>query len=1141
VVAGVAAVFGIWVGVNRPVPSTRPARARFQEDDETRQREIKAAMAERKPLAPDEITRELQPLFDDLGAAFRAADGERIVGQFDLERLVDECAELAPGMLRTPNEKRAFVQGMRRGMGDGLKKQAAVVQWTKFEIRNVKKLNPDEVVAIVRHQTPNGVTLKLRWWMTRRSGSWKVYDMEDLETGIRMSSTMGALLAQGIGPLAETARAMRVLDEALSAAVFQQNMDAAEKKLAEIERVNLPGRVEALRHMVYGTIRLNRGQFEQALQSLDRAAEIQPDMPILDVLRGTALNKLGRWDQARKHLEAYRDLMGDDAGTYAQLGLSLRGLRRFPEAARAYRKALDLDPKDADAFFGLLKAVTEDDIDDLAERFLKLDARRENYDTFAADCERRQFHALLEPLAVAMCKNDPDYAPPAYHLAMIRARGRATEAAVPLFRTAMAKQTDAEKRREYTHGFLEAMASVGMQMDAYAAVPDAREAFRFLAADALKKYRTDLLKRLVAAHGKEHAADPLLPWYQAALHVREGHYALAEKAFVAALKNPPDAETLAQFREPRVLARYHAGDFLSAYRDIGPRDETFLQLAGLCFWEETDDHLQALLDAHAANDPESLDLLRFRCRLKLRQQRVDEGIALFKALLARKPADEKRATIINEFLAGVVQAGKPLEGYRAAPDPKQAFQTLGGQLLNARSFDDLRRLVEAHRAGHPDDPWLAYYEGEVHLKNEAWDPAARVLAEGLKRAPKDERETFRTQYVFAMYRAGRGQQAYTEAEGDERDDVFTQLANLLTTDRKGPELAALVRARRAHAAEDADLYFYEALARLFAKRPDEAVPLFKKGCEQQPNVQLRRGHVSRFLYNMEEAGLALDGYRAAPEKDLAFQTLAYRLLHGKKEKELVALLEEHGKGRAKDPMHQFFTGELHLLRGDAAEADRQFTALVAECSPDQKWRFANALFRARIKLGRAVGAYQDVEPGPRAFESLASLCEEARDADQLQALIDAHRKASPDDPNLPAWDLEVRWLKQDYEGVVKMAAGRPAEVDDTSHYGWKIDDRLVRSLVKLKRASDAVREAETVTRKQNGNPLLLVLAHAASGDVKQTMALLEKRQRYSYFLRSCYQDPDLGPILRSEPFRALREKFPEPKDLSGPDFDPDDP
>ena len=44
------------------------------------------------------------------------------------------------------------------------------------------------------------------------------------------------------------------------------------------------------------------------------------------------------------------------------------------------------------------------------------------------------------------------------------------------------------------------------------------------------------------------------------------------------------------------------------------------------------------------------------------------------------------------------------------------------------------------------------------------------------------------------------------------------------------------------------------------------------------------------------------------------------------------------------------------------------------------------------------------------------------------------------------------------------------------------------------------------------------------------MAALSEPPPAAYFLRTCYQDPDLGPLLRGEAFREFREKYPEPKD-----------
>ena len=89
-----------------------------------------------------------------------------------------------------------------------------------------------------------------------------------------------------------------------------------------------------------------------------------------------------------------------------------------------------------------------------------------------------------------------------------------------------------------------------------------------------------------------------------------------------------------------------------------------------------------------------------------------------------------------------------------------------------------------------------------------------------------------------------------------------------------------------------------------------------------------------------------------------------------------------------------------------------------------------------------------------------------------------------------------------------------------------IEERLTAATAALNLGEED--EAEKFAEK--GDRLLPVLAHAASGDVPATIAAMEKaRGRDRYLVEDCYRDPDLGPILRSEPFAAFRERFPEPK------------
>jgi hypothetical protein len=345
----------------------------------------------------------------------------------------------------------------------------------------------------------------------------------------------------------------------------------------------------------------------------------------------------------------------------------------------------------------------------------------------------------------------------------------------------------------------------------------------------------------------------------------------------------------------------------------------------------------------------------------------------------------------------------------------------------------------------------------------------------------------------------------------------------------------LVKAHRAHATDLADLYLQEARALLLLKQPGEALGCFRKAYEAQADQGRRSGYVHQIVAAMDEAGRGLDAYRAAPDKAAAFEALAGRLVWQKKEKELGALLEAHGKEHAVEAPVRYYTGEWYLLRGEAARAEPCFAAALNADDPRQPWRERGALFRARVKLGKAAATYRQFDPGTRTFGELAALCEQEKDADQLQALLDAHRKTDPDDPALTARAVDVRWLKQDYAGVLELLTEGRDDVFDLPQYRWKYDDRLVRCLVKLKRPADAVREAEARAKKRYGNRVLLVLAHAAAGDVKAAIAVLDKERRRSSLVVACYGDPDLGPLLRGEPFAAFREKYPKPKDEPGPD------
>lgn len=1309
-----------------------PAFVPVEWPEQRQQEVVQAFQGEPAPL-DEESTASLKELFGGIGTAFQNRDGNALIGHFDLERMLDEF--MAQGMLpaHLRGQRDALLRGMRTGLQRGLTQNAALMQWHATEIRSARKLPSCDLVVIARHRDDANLRLKMRWWVTRRGNAWRVYDYEDLDMGMRASALFGSIAGFQQGDILRMARDVQHLQEAMVAIVSQDDADTAAKKLQRIAGTQFPKPLEAVREVIAALVHNSKGDYQQALDALDRANRILPDMPLIDFLKGSVCNRLGRYDQALTHLTAYQKLLGDDANLCMQLGLALHHLERYADAQAQYRKALDDDPTMVDAYLHLVRALADKDAhDDLGPRFVKLGNHVKNFEAVVQECGKYQDGMSLEPVALAMQKLQPRHAPADFQLALARIwQGKIADAVTP-FRTALAK--DAGGRKKFVQDFAKALAAAdkapldqyeeagkaleqpggarltsaemnlvggvlcvrsrqwekgmtrlracqdelaadaklriqyavalhfldrfpeacveyrraldqdptyfealrnliqalppederkdlgarfvklgdplihfdalaetcrdhrqwqvlealarevqklepknpaadlqlaqakigqnqidqalvhlnaavakdpekrktfykelagvlvrsGKAVDAYAKLGQTRDVFALLAGELMQAYRMDDLRQLVAAHATQHADDPLLPFYRGELHVQDGAYAEADKEFSAGLARRPDAATLEQFRRSRVTARYHTGNALAAYREIGPVEDTFQQLAGLAFYRKDTATLEKLLALHAAKHPNGLELARFRFRLKVQQHQPAEAIALYQAALKKAKDDEDREDLTDDFLGDMARAGHALAAYEAAPDARTAFQRLANELDDEDAHAQLTKLIERHRQAHADDPWLIFHQGTRLVRAKAWNEAIQVLGAGMKHGPDDSRGRLRYQYVTAMYHRDKGLQAYREADDKSRDMTFNQLANLLLDARKGKELQELVEAHRPHAtAQPGELLFCDACCRILQKKPAEAIPLIQQAHDKETRDYRRHDYVRRFVLLMKGAGRTLEGYRAAPDKALAFATLAERLVSDKNAKELAALIQAAAGVPAPAPL-ALYQGKLLLLQGKVQEAEQTFAAALPKAPREFDYQLRSSLFEARIRLGKTADTYREF--GPESFDLLANECVEQKNAAALASLVAARRQQRPDDPDLVVRDVDICWLKEDFAGAWKLLSAQRDGVLARPRHRWKTNDYLVRCLVKLQRFPEALQEAERVNKDpENRNEVLLVLVHAAAGDVAKTSAALEKKGR-PWLLSACYRDRDLGPILKSDAFKEFRARFPEPTD-----------
>jgi Flp pilus assembly protein TadD len=156
-------------------------------------------------------------------------------------------------------------------------------------------------------------------------------------------------------------------------------------------RQNLVGALENL-----GVEWLRKGDVDEAMPHLRRAAELDPQDAAGQYNLGLALLRKSRFDEAIERFQKALALDPKDAQTHNDLAVALAQRRRFEEAAAHFREAIGIDPKSAQAqsnLAWLLATSPEATVRNGAEA-LKLAAK-------AVDLSQGKDASMLDALAAA--------------------------------------------------------------------------------------------------------------------------------------------------------------------------------------------------------------------------------------------------------------------------------------------------------------------------------------------------------------------------------------------------------------------------------------------------------------------------------------------------------------------------------------------------------------------------------------------------------------------------------------------------------------------------------------------------------------------------------------------------------------------
>jgi tetratricopeptide (TPR) repeat protein len=218
---------------------------------------------------------------------------------------------------------------------------------------------------------------------------------------------------------------------------------------------------------------------------------------------------------------------------------------------------------------------------------------------------------------------------------------------------------------------------------------------------------------------------------------------------------------------------------------------------------EDPDALDSLVAAFRRIAPDDPNNLYYGAVSKALREQYVEAAKMLPHAFDRVEDETERQAYVELYLDCWLEANKPLEGYKGAPDKQWALDYLTENLVWDELYAEAGSLIDHHEKAHPKDPLPHYLRGDLLFQQDEWEKADRAYARGQK-LPMDEeqQEDFRFSRIFCWYMQGKGLEAYGKFEPNDR--TFSDLADLFIDDQDGKQLQKLVAAHEAQVGETAD-------------------------------------------------------------------------------------------------------------------------------------------------------------------------------------------------------------------------------------------------------------------------------------------------------------------------------------------------
>lgn len=310
---------------------------------------------------------ELEAFFTGFGKACMESDAKGITHLISPDAMIQSLIDRKLLTVRDEKQHIAYRAGLSKGLSS-YSLAFSQLGFNSFKISRIEKKGPRQVLVYARHWNEGGwYWSRLRWWLFKENGAWKIFDYENLDCGLRATTLMGCMFAEIKEPWIQPV--VRLFRKQMELNQSEDGISDLEPEIKTVLTHRLPPEIECAVLLIRVSILLEREEVDEATAVIDRIESLGMDVPATLYLRGSLLMSQELSEEAIKQFEKYASRLGWDSDIHEMVS-DCNYLSGNKEAALEHAlKGLEDQPGSYSCLASATVASTPGQITDLEARF----------------------------------------------------------------------------------------------------------------------------------------------------------------------------------------------------------------------------------------------------------------------------------------------------------------------------------------------------------------------------------------------------------------------------------------------------------------------------------------------------------------------------------------------------------------------------------------------------------------------------------------------------------------------------------------------------------------------------------------------------------------------------------------------------